>query len=279
MQTGKGEPFRRRPAFERIVSSAGRVLPQRVRCALRGRYERALARLAPDRLVCELPGGERIRLLPEFRQLTWNPDEYDAFRRDVHPGAVVFDVGANLGAYTMLFAQWAGETGRVVAFEPAADAVEGLAKLVASNGLESRVTIVRAAAGSAEGEAAFAGGGVDGSSRLVGDHDRRATTRVAITTIDAVCRRERVIPTLIKIDAEGTELEVLRGARETIAAAGAGLKLYVEMHPHLWADVGGMRSAIEAELAAQHLRAERLDGDPAIWNIEGVCLRLVPCGS
>ena len=35
-----------------------------------------------------------------------------------------------------------------------------------------------------------------------------------------------------------------------------------------------MRAEIEAELAHQGLRARRLDGDPAIWNIEGVCLRL-----
>ena len=78
---------------------------------------------------------------------------------------------------------------------------------------------------------------------------------------------------------EGAELDVLRGARATIAAGGPGLKLYVEMHPRLWRDFSVMRAEIEAELAHQGLRARRLDGDPAIWNIEGVCLQLEKCGS
>ena len=90
-----------------------------MREALRGGYERALSQLRPEQMVCTLPGGERIRLLPSLRQVTWNTDEYDAFRRDVRPGDVVFDVGANLGAYTMLFAQWVGPAGGCFAFEPA----------------------------------------------------------------------------------------------------------------------------------------------------------------
>ena len=72
---------------------------------------------------------------------------------------------------------------------------------------------------------------------------------------------------------------MLRGARATIAAGGSALKLYVEMHPRLWRDFSVMRAEIEAELAHQGLRARRLDGDLAIWNIEGVCLQLEKCGS
>jgi hypothetical protein len=124
----------------------------------------------------------------------------------------------------------------------------------------------------------FSADGLDGASRIVSAAFAGAAM-VATVTIDTVCRREKVTPRLIKIDAEGAELDVLRGARETIAAGGAGLKLYVEMHPHLWPDFETTRTAIEAELSRQRLRAERLDGDPAIWNIEGVCLRLMPCAS
>jgi hypothetical protein len=140
------------------------------------------------------------------------------------------------------------------------------------------VTVVQAAVSDTDGSAFFRADGVNGGSRIVSGLEPGAVT-VPTVTIDGVCRREGVTPRLIKIDAEGAELHVLRGARETIAAAGAHLKLYVEMHPHLWTDFATTRAAIEDELARQRLRAERLDGDPAIWSIEGVCLRLVTCGS
>lgn len=275
MHIGKGARFRRQSAVERLASKAGRLVPAPMQRVVRGGYAHALSRLRPERMVCTLPGGERIRLLPAFRQVTWNVDEYDAFRRDVRPGDVLFDVGANLGAYTMLFAQWTGPAGRVFAFEPAPEPREGLTKLLSVNGLSSRVTLVDAAVSAAEGSVLFSAEGVDGASRIVcaNGHPVRAVT------IDTFCRREGVTPRLIKIDAEGAELDVLRGARETIAAAGSELKLYVEMHPRIWSDFGITRQDIEAELAHQRLRVERLDGDPAIWDIEGVCLRLVPCES
>ena len=52
-------------------------------------------------------------MAPAFRHITWNPDEYTAFRASVRAGDVVLEAGANVGAYTMLFAQWAGPAGRV----------------------------------------------------------------------------------------------------------------------------------------------------------------------
>ena len=70
-------------------------------------------------LSCTLPGGERIRALPEHRYLSWNPQEYAAFKRAVSPGMVALDIGANVGAYSMLLGQWVGPAGRVFAFEPA----------------------------------------------------------------------------------------------------------------------------------------------------------------
>ena len=277
MQTGKGAHFRQPSAFERFASIAGRVVPAPIRGAMRGGYERALSQLRPDRMVCTLPGGEKIRLLPSLRHVTWNSDEYDAFRRDVRPGDVVFDVGANVGAYTMLFAHWVGDQGRVFAFEPAPAPLSGLRRLLDANGLTSRVTASAAAVSDKEAEAVFITH-ADGSSRLV-QHASPATVNVSTVTVDTVCRRERVSPRLLKIDVEGAELEVLRGARDTIVAGGDGLKVYVEMHPSLWSDFTTTRAAIEQELARLGRRAERLDGHPAIWNIEGVCLRLVPCGS
>ncbi len=79
--------------------------------------------------------------------MTWNRDEYNAFRGAVRTGDVVLEAGANVGAYTMLFAQWAGASGRVFAFEPDPVAYAGLQKHIALNGMIDRVTPVAAAVG------------------------------------------------------------------------------------------------------------------------------------
>ena len=77
--------------------------------------------------------------------MTWNRDEYNAFRGAVRTGDVVLEAGANVGAYTMLFAQWAGASGRVFAFEPDPIAYAGLQKHIVLNGMIDRVTPVAAA--------------------------------------------------------------------------------------------------------------------------------------
>jgi FkbM family methyltransferase len=255
-------------------------MPESARHALRGLYNGVLARTAGD-FVCTLPGGERLRVLPQHRNITWNPEEYAAFRAAVRPGDCVLDVGANLGAYSLLFGLWAGDTGRVFAFEPAPVPHAGLTAHVVLNGLTGRVTPLQQAVTSADGTADFIADGMDGANRLTttGAAGGSALARVTTTTLDSFCRAAGLRPDVIKIDAEGAELDVLRGGRATIRAAGAGLRLFVEMHPHLWPAFGTSRAEIEAELAHQGLTPERLDGLADIWSIEGVCLRLRPCGS
>jgi FkbM family methyltransferase len=259
----------------------GAWLPARVRRALRTSYNAALARTAGD-FVCTLPAGERVRVLPEHRQITWNPEEYVAFRAAVRPGDVVMDIGANLGAYTLLFGLWTGPRGRVFAFEPAPIPYAGLTAHVTLNGLSERISVLPQAVSSREGPTDFIADGIDGANRIAssthrGDHP--TIVQVTATTVDAFCRQRRLMPNMIKVDAEGAELDVLRGARETIRAAGPSLTLFVEMHPHLWPGFGTSREEIEAELTRQHLTAERLDGAPDIWAMEGVCLRIRPCAS
>lgn len=280
MELGRGEPFRREGALERMAGLAGRLLGRSpLRRAARRAWDVVLDRLPGDRLVCTFPGGERIRLAAAHRHVTWNMQEYDAFRQDVREGDVVLDVGANLGAYALLFGQWVGPSGRVYAFEPAPATRAGLARHVVLNGFAARVEVQAEAMSAGEGHARFLADGMHGDNRLIPASGGPSGVEIETTSIDAFCRRTGRLPSLIKVDVEGAELAVLRGARQTIAAAGDRLALYVEMHPHLWLSCGVSRESIEAELAHQGLRPERLDGHPDIWNIEGVCLRLRPCAS
>jgi FkbM family methyltransferase len=250
------------------------VLPQgALRRGLRAVYRVAMRLRTGGSVTASLPGGEAVKLLPEYRFVTWNGPEYDAFRAAVQPGTVALDVGANVGAYTLLLGQWVRPGGRVFAFEPAPEAFGGLSAHVRLNGLGDGVTCVRAAASSSTGTATLAVDGLSGANRL----DASAGgERVDTVTLDDFCRREGIRPSFIKIDVEGAELDVLRGARETIREGGDGLALFVEMHPTLWREMGITAADVQAELETQALRAVPLrDGVDDPWALEGECLRLV----
>jgi FkbM family methyltransferase len=243
--------------------------------ALRRAYHAGLWVATAGRgLEARLPGGEIVRLAPACRGLTWNPEEYAAFREAVGEGHTVIEAGANAGAYTVLFARWVGPRGKVYAFEPVPAIATLLAGQLRLNGVADRVTIVPSALGAAQGTMALLAPGWSGINRApVSSQEADAAIEVPVTTIDDFCARERVAPDVIKIDVEGAELAVLQGARKTIASS-PGLRLFAEWHPGLWPQYGIPPDAIKAELSAQHLLAEPLRIEDDVWRVEGVCARL-----
>jgi FkbM family methyltransferase len=272
---GEADRFRSGSWLERTVDRWRRGRVTAAPPILRRAYEGLLDRLPGDHLVSQMPGGERVRLSARYRHLSWNPVEYTAFRAVVRPGATVLDVGANVGAYTLMFAAWVGDEGRVFAFEPAPEALAGLRTHVALNGFSSRVDIVEAAVSSSAGRAPFAVHRSGGASSLsVNAVDHPLMLSVPTETIDGFCAARGIQPEVIKIDVEGAELDVLIGARRTLARAG--VEAFVEMHPSVWAVSGVTRAAIEGELHAQGFVAEPLDPAFDVWTTEGVCVRLRP---
>lgn len=236
--------------------------------------------LAPDGggLRSVLPQGEAVLVSPSFRHVTWNRDEYAAFRAAVRPGDIVLEAGANVGAYTMLFAQWVGPSGHVYAFEPDPAAHAGLQAHIALNRVGDRVTAIAAAiADGREPRLRFAIGPSSGVSRVVAGGEPGATCEVDATSIDRFCTDRRIRPRVIKVDVEGAELGALQGARATIAAAGANLQLFVEMHPQLWPGLGISADDLRRECQSQGLTVETVEGAvEGVWETEGICLRLRP---
>jgi FkbM family methyltransferase len=271
IETAEGSAYRRPSPLEAVGAAVARLVPQGgVRRGLRALYHAVLG--GGRGIASTLPGGETVRVLPEYRHIGWNAVEYAAFRAAAAPGGIALDVGANVGAYALLFGAWMRPGGRVYAFEPSPGAYDGLRRHVELNGLMDVVRPVRAAVADNEGTAALAGADQQGTSRLA--HPEEGGTMVETTTIDGFCAREGIMPTLIKIDVEGWELEALRGARETIARGGDGLVLFVEMHPTAWRERGLPADAVRAELDRQGLRAVPLREVADPWALEGECLRL-----
>jgi FkbM family methyltransferase len=273
MQTGIGRNYREPSWLERLASGSGSRAPIWLRAPLKRAYNALLAALPGDHLTSRLPGGETLRVDPEFRHLAWNAEEYEALKRHTRSGATVLDIGANVGCYTMLLAGWAGDTGHVYAFEPAAASRAGLLRHLALNGLSARVSVRPEAISDRAGGAAFRDAGTHGDNRLAGAGEP-GTTTVPSLSIDAFCEEHGLSPDVIKIDIEGAELAALRGARRTIARRGPALALFVELHPAIWPSLGVTRADIEEELRRQNLVVDPLPGVGDPWAVEGICVRL-----
>lgn len=211
-------------------------------------------------------GEERFRIDPFVRQHF--PEEYDPavhsfLRQRVRPGAVVLDVGANLGIYALCLAQWAGPRGRVYAFEPNPAARKVLERHLALNHLGDGVTVLPQAISHTVGQAGFNAVGIEGWSRLGAENPvlpggERIT--VPVTTLDAFCAQTGTTPDWIVLDIEGNEVAALQGARATIAAGQGRLGIVVELHPSLWQVSGTSRQELESVLRESGLRAVPLTG-------------------
>jgi FkbM family methyltransferase len=281
LSIAESSKFRRPGLVERAGEVGRRLVPGTgVRQLVKRAYHALLdLRTGGRGLECRLPGGESVRIDPAYRYVSWNTDEYCAFKSALGPGKVAFDIGANVGCYSMLFGQWVGAEGRVFAFEPSPATFSGLERHVALNRLGGVVRPIQAAVSDESATAEFLMLDNQGMSRLAvgveGDTSPRAV-RVPTVSVDEFCAGEGVTPDLMKIDVEGFELAVLRGARETIRRAGARLALFVEMHPTTWAEIGTSKEEMISELEAQGLEAEPPTGYEDMWSVEGICLRLRP---
>lgn len=135
-------------------------------------------------------------------------------RRYVSPGSTVVDVGANVGFFVRYFSEWVGSAGRVIAIEPEAHNFQRLCHLVRARNLGRSVETIQAIASDAPGHRRLA---VD--PRHPGGHHVAADgVWVRSVTVDDLLRsRGWPSVSLIKVDVQGAELQVLIGAAEAIA--------------------------------------------------------------
>jgi FkbM family methyltransferase len=226
---------------------------QRLRALLRAARYQARARVLRRRGVARL--GEHSRLWVDAHRtaasmaLYANPPDLPemlAWRRALRDGGLFVDVGANVGTYTI----WAAEHGAdVIAIEPAADTFSLLKENIALNGYP--VTAVRAAAGDHCGSARFTAG-LDAGNSLAAD----GPVVTELVTVDSLIGDRRVAG--MKVDVEGFEIDVLRGAARALADRRIGL-IQIEWNQASTFAVGTDRKPIAALLAGYGYRLFRPD--------------------
>jgi FkbM family methyltransferase len=187
-------------------------------------------RIRDGELVVEVEGGLRMGWNPEDRRTVPNMlllhGAYEASELAVLLAAaegaeVVFDIGANVGWYTLHLARALGPAGRVYSFEPMPATFAALQRNVALNGLGERVTLNQLGLAEEAGEAEFyvpeETGSVAASRRPLFQEQRNQAVRATLDTLDGFVARagiERL--DLVKCDIEGGELPMLRGGRATL---------------------------------------------------------------
>ncbi len=139
---------------------------------------------------------------------------FDLYRQYAGAGTTAIDVGANLGIHTAVISQCVGEQGQVVAYEPVERIFQRLKNNVQMNGLVN-VSCIHMGIGDTHGTIGFDDQEGDfniGKARI----QTSAQTTIPLTTIDTEAPKYPSRVSLIKIDVEGFERHVLRGAINTL---------------------------------------------------------------
>lgn len=161
------------------------------------------------------------------------PEQTHTFTKTLTSGDVFFDVGANVGFYTVLGSKLVGEKGFVVAFEPVLRNLVYLHQHIEINKCRN-VTVVSAACSKELSLANFSAGDnyAEGHLSTTNGHSEktpgRRSTIVPTVTIDAVVEQLGILPTVIKMDVEGAEEMALLGAQRTLIKAKP--KIFLSVH-------------------------------------------------
>jgi FkbM family methyltransferase len=130
----------------------------------------------------------------------------------IRPGDCIWDVGANVGLYSELFAEAVGPAGTVVSFEPAPDSVTAIEARRSGSSARASWQIVSGALADNDGQAwlSVASGSTAPDNRLAAGSGS-STIPVPTFRGDSIVNSGHPSPSVIKIDVEGFEGEVLDG--------------------------------------------------------------------
>lgn len=193
----------------------------------------------PHKIIVKSPTGVKFLARPKYEDLArylfaenvakWEPLKIINLKKN----DIVVDIGANTGYYTLRLSSRIGENGKIIAIEPDPETFDVLKENCKLNNI-SNVDTYNIAISDSNGEMIFRQSmSHSGTSSLYINSNKKLEVNemvVKTTTLDELFDNKFKEITWVKIDVEGAELAVLRGASNTL---GKIKNIIIEVHEHI----------------------------------------------
>lgn len=178
--------------------------------------------------------GTPVRFPPRWSRYfktDYEPETFAFLRNNLQSGDTFLDIGAHIGLFTVVAARIVGEKGRVISFEPTPGTRGVMGEVLRVNGFDDFVEVRAEAVAAQRGKTIFYDSGDEISvvNSLVRGEQSRNEFEVQVVSLDEFATENAVEADCIKIDVEGSELDLLLGAERTLAEQRP--KILLSMHP------------------------------------------------
>lgn len=148
--------------------------------------------------------------------------------------SIFWDIGAHYGTYSILAAAYIKDNNKIFAFEPDTDAITILNKNLSKNNLQNKISVFETAVYSSIGIQEFDMQFGNSNSHLIrqGDINMKGSLKLVKTTTLNEALKRIPLPSIIKIDTEGAELEIIKGAGDILK--NHDTIFICELHPYAW---------------------------------------------
>jgi FkbM family methyltransferase len=182
-------------------------------------------------MVYSFKDGRKFEIGPDdvywgiYYGLGYEPEVTNILSKLIKPKDIILDIGTNFGWYTTLFAKIVGTEGKIHSFEPSPTTCEKLQKNIQLNQCENLVAVNRYAVSDREGSTKIhvftKRSHACASLSTLGEEDYEAFD-TPLTTVNRYIMDAGIDRVgFLKIDVEGSELDVLKGASNLLSSASA----------------------------------------------------------
>ena len=223
--------------------------------------------------------SERIRFPAKWCRYYESDYEIDTFaflRANLIEGDTFLDIGGHIGLFAVVASKIVGEGGKVFTFEPTPFTREVLHPVIEINGCSHNTEICSYAVSSHSGETVFfdTGDVISNANSLVRTSRSRGEIPVKVTSIDDFVNARQLAVKALKIDVEGAELDVLKGAATTLRTQRPVVRL--GLHPESVASNGHSLEMIWTLIGTHHylveyrgklMNAEQFCSQPTLFDV------------